>query len=202
MELTEQTRECWNTSSGERSVRGSQQEARSLLCPRAQKQRIWRHWVPLKGEKEQGLVKCLYRVLTTLSTLWPLLYRGEQLLSFTPSRRWRRWLSIEVGTADCGDKLLYWKEGDWFWFGELLISGLLPLLDSADSDLDSADTLLGRKSEDSFLGNWPTQETRPTDADIWGSLGEKLSSLSFHPIWSSPVNNHPHPYTPHKHEFR
>ena len=131
----------------------------------------------------------------------PLSYRGEQVLSFTPSRRRRRWLSIEVGTADCGDKVLYWKEGDWFWFGELLISGLLPLLDSADSDLEIY-TLLGRKSEDSFLGNWPTQETRPTDADIWGSLGEKLSSLSFDPIWSSPVNNHPHPYTAHKHEFR
>ena len=34
----------------------------------------------------------------------PLSYRGEQLLSFTPSRKWRSWLSVETGTADGGDK--------------------------------------------------------------------------------------------------
>ena len=74
---------------------------------------------------------------------------------------------------------------------------LPPLLNSPDSDLELY-TLLGK---DLFLADWLTQEKRSTDADIWGSLHEKLSSL-FTPFWNSSVNNHVHPYLSHKHEFR
>ena len=101
LELAEQTREGWYKSLGKHKParckstsvsQGSEAEnLRTLGAPR-------------EGEGARVSAMFVTGVENTLHLLaTPLSYRGEQLLSFTPSR-WRSWLSVEIGTADGGDK--------------------------------------------------------------------------------------------------
>ena len=87
VELTEQTRERWNTSLGKykparcKSIsvfQGSEAENLKTLG------------APREGEGARVSVMFVTGAENTVHLqATPLSYRGEQLLSFTPSRRWR-----------------------------------------------------------------------------------------------------------------
>ena len=91
LELSEQTRERWNTSMRKhkparcKSISVSQgSEAENLKTLGA----------PREGEGARVSVMFVTGAENTVHLLaTPLSYRGEQLLSFTPSRRWRSWHS-------------------------------------------------------------------------------------------------------------